>query len=1407
MGPDGTIYFREYPYYGSRIWKRSPQGAVTPLIGSATMSAGCGAAGLPGSQTQVANSVAMAISPLDGLLYYAQADNGCPGIRRLRADGVVENVTAPSTAGVETGVGGPASAAQLPSTAHIVFGADGTLYIAAGFSSQPVTGLRMTGIYTIAPDGILRRLTKATQAGSESQPYCYMTEQNNIPLANATWPTAISYIDVDKDGRILFSQQCSIKKVENGIVTTVAGAGYGPAGPFCGARCAGSLSMGVNALSADASGPDKPYSDAGARAVAWDGRGGFYFATAGGGTGYGESQGDRIRHVTAEGIVESYMGDGTLNIADNSGRGGGMPASALKPGVDGAWIVGGMKLGPDGALYVGNILPNYQGGVITRVSPFLPGFTGADLAVPSESGNEVYVFNSVGRHLRTVSNTNVTLQTFGYDSAGRLTSITDRSGNVVTIERNASGQMTAIVAPGGQRNTLTVDGNGYLTAVANPAGQAYALGYAPGGLLASLTDPRAGVHSYEYDGLGYLVKDTDPAGAATTLARAADGTVTLTNALGLTQSFAVATAGSLTETRTSTAPSGAMTTTSTNTAGVTTSTDSVGDTMTTRLAPDARFGMSSPYASNVSVATPLGTVTTTFSRQLTVPDLNNPFSLTAQTDSFTVNGRTSTMTYTVGTRTGVSTTAGGSGSSRRATIVLDALLRPIQETREVGQSPVTYSYRADGLVQTMTQGATSTALAYDSARRLTTRTNAIGQRVKVTYDSADRVSAMTYAETTPVAQDLATFQYAYDANGNRTSVTMPSGAVHGFAYDARDLVTSYTPPDGSAMALAYDGIKRLSQLTLGDGRNVSFSYDAAGRMTGTTFPEGSTTRSYVGATERLASAVRTPTAGAAQSIAFTYAGSALTGLAFAGPATGAYAFTYDVPSAGATNLWVASRSLDGGPATPFAYDADGLTTVEGPFGLTRSGPRGATSAIRIGATTHWTYGYDALGRRTSRVLNAAGSRYSSTLSFDAGSQLTGRVESVNGAAASTYAYKYDGRGQLVEVKKDNVVVESYAYDVNGNRTSALVGGNPVTTTYDAQDRIVTRDTTAYTYDAAGFLTQRGSDTFVYSARGELLSATVGGNTVTYGYDAGGRRVARTDGSGTTEYLYSDGSFYVTHSRAPGGMVTEYFYDDAGRLYALRRGGTNYLVGTDEVGTPKIVVDAAGVVALTAEYDAWGVALGGDANTFDIPQGFAGGLRDATTGLVRFGYRDYEPASGRWTARDPMGFSGGTNLFAYIANAPTLVRDPSGLEPSSEHYWRSYEYRLINNFEAIPKDAAEYTVGIHGGENGQFWAFNQWVSPEVLAAMIKGRLGFRPGMPIRLVACWSGRSGAAQALANALLRETGVPSPVIAPDNLAVLPSDGKVYSGVEGGYGDYVPIVPSGDFRTYWPSVNPRLAR
>jgi RHS repeat-associated protein len=103
-------------------------------------------------------------------------------------------------------------------------------------------------------------------------------------------------------------------------------------------------------------------------------------------------------------------------------------------------------------------------------------------------------------------------------------------------------------------------------------------------------------------------------------------------------------------------------------------------------------------------------------------------------------------------------------------------------------------------------------------------------------------------------------------------------------------------------------------------------------------------------------------------------------------------------------------------------------------------------------------------------------------------------------------------------------------------------------------------------------------------------------------------------------------------------------------------------------------------------------------SFELPIGFAGGLADAATGLVRFGLRDYDPASGRFTARDPIFFSGSpTNLYAYANSDPASLRDPTGMWCIGGSFYSALgggiSYCRKNGQNSI---CAEGGVGVGGG---------------------------------------------------------------------------------------------------------------
>jgi RHS repeat-associated protein len=159
-----------------------------------------------------------------------------------------------------------------------------------------------------------------------------------------------------------------------------------------------------------------------------------------------------------------------------------------------------------------------------------------------------------------------------------------------------------------------------------------------------------------------------------------------------------------------------------------------------------------------------------------------------------------------------------------------------------------------------------------------------------------------------------------------------------------------------------------------------------------------------------------------------------------------------------------------------------------------------------------------------------------------------------------------------------------------------------------------------------------------------------------------RPVAQFDASGELEATF----VYATRSNVPDFMV--------------RKEGTTfktYRFITDHLGSVRLVVDAACThtsganimstcVLQRTDYDEFGnitseTLKSNDASLRDLhPFGFAGGMHDRDTGLVRFGARDYDPWAGRWLRRDPILFRGGqANLHSYVGNDPINLLDSSG----------------------------------------------------------------------------------------------------------------------------------------------------
>jgi RHS repeat-associated protein len=370
------------------------------------------------------------------------------------------------------------------------------------------------------------------------------------------------------------------------------------------------------------------------------------------------------------------------------------------------------------------------------------------------------------------------------------------------------------------------------------------------------------------------------------------------------------------------------------------------------------------------------------------------------------------------------------------------------------------------------------------------------------------------------------------------------------------------------------------------------------------------------------------------------------------------------------NLRVSSQSINGTQTVVFGYDTDDLLTSANALNITYD-PNHAlvTETVLNNVTTSRTY--NGFGE-----LQSLDAIYNGTLFFDAEymhdalGRIIQRVETWDGST-SNYNYLYDEAGRLEYVFENGEQVSHFLYDTNGNRLSHTTAEGTVAGSYDDQDRMLSYGTTEYTYTKNGELLTKtiGTEktTYDYDVFGNLLAVDLpGGNQfeIKYLIDGQNRRIGKmVDGNFVQGFLYQDQLNPVAELDGNRNVVSRFVYGTRVNVpdYMVK-GGATYRIISDHLGSPRIVINAlSGEIAQKMDYDAFGKLIL-DTNPGFQPFGFAGGIYDYDTGLVRFGARDYDPTTGRWTTKDPLLFpAGATNVYEYVKNNPVSNVDFTGLE--------------------------------------------------------------------------------------------------------------------------------------------------
>jgi RHS repeat-associated protein len=453
---------------------------------------------------------------------------------------------------------------------------------------------------------------------------------------------------------------------------------------------------------------------------------------------------------------------------------------------------------------------------------------------------------------------------------------------------------------------------------------------------------------------------------------------------------------------------------------------------------------------------------------------------------------------------------------------------------------------------------------------LLTETDPLGRVTVYTYQDDDqsdefgRLLSITYADGTA---DEATYEFEYDARGNRTAEIDPLGRRTEYEYDDLDRLTLMRLPDpdgGGGLespeyVYTYDSMGRLMSQTDPLGNVTSYAYDARNQPVAVTLPdpdgggplESPLVISVYGSTGKLEAQI--DPLGAVTRYEYDSRGrlwrQTLPDPDGAGAlAAPVIAYTYDAA------YRVATQTDALGNVASYEYDKRGRLVK-----VTQADPDGAGPLAAPVSTSQ----YDAAGQLTSQTDPLG---RTTTYTYDDLGRLVNRIlpdpDGVGGQSSPVYTYTYDDAGNLLTETDPLGNTTEYEYD-NLYRVTTITYADP-----DDGGPLASPVQT-YEYDDAGQLTSETdplnrTTTYVYDDLGRQINVIgsdpdgAGGQTspiTTYTYDAVGNLLTETDALGnTTEYEYDNLSRVTTITYADpddGGPqaapVETYEYDAAGRL--------------------------------------------------------------------------------------------------------------------------------------------------------------------------------------------------------------------------------------------------------------------
>jgi RHS repeat-associated protein len=474
-----------------------------------------------------------------------------------------------------------------------------------------------------------------------------------------------------------------------------------------------------------------------------------------------------------------------------------------------------------------------------------------------------------------------------------------------------------------------------------------------------------------------------------------------------------------------------------------------------------------------------------------------------------------------------------------------------------------------------------------------------------------------------------TFTYAYDVNGNLTSIDDTSSGAQ---------IDAYT--------VAYTGLNQVQKVTEAlsgaEKKATAYTYDANGRPETVTHPSQFSKYTY-----DLRELVKTVSVG--KSATDT------------NPKVTSYTYTdrgQKLKETKANNNTVEyAYYLDGALKSTVEKKADGTTLV----------------------ASH-TYAYDPNGNKAQDVAkkmnadnHAAYLDSTTDYTYDPADRLAKSVKTGNGAGTETYVH--DDNANVIS---QTVKGTSTAYHYDRNRLlTATAGGVTASYTYDPFGR-------QESVTSAGKVIERSVyDGFDHVVESQKMDSAGALKSTKYTFDPLDRTASKTADGKTTDFEYLGLSGEVLDERVGGELTKSYQYSPWGeRLSQIKHNSD----GTTEAGyygynshtDVETLTDNSGNTKATYGYTAYGSDDKTEFTGIDKPDAndptkeaynpyrFNAKRWDAQSGTYDMGFRDYSPGLNRFTTRDmyngalaDMGLGADpytSNRYAFVGGNPV-----SGIE--------------------------------------------------------------------------------------------------------------------------------------------------